>query len=114
VTLDELEPAIARGPRGAVFDLPMHAEVNGVRLSSGNLRDMSFTFAEILERASYGVTLFPGDVIGSGTVGSGCLLELNGAGVTRDRWLAPGDVVALEIDRLGRLENTIVLGTDSR
>jgi fumarylacetoacetate (FAA) hydrolase len=83
--------------------------VNGVRVSTGNLKDMTFTFAQILERASYGVTLFPGDVIGSGTCGTGCFLELNGSKVTQNQWLEPGDVVALEIDGLGRLENRVVV-----
>jgi fumarylacetoacetate (FAA) hydrolase len=54
------------------------------------------------------VTLYPGDVIGSGTCGTGCFLELNGSKITNNQWLAPGDVVALEIDMLGRLENRIV------
>ena len=51
-----------------------------------------------------------GEVIGSGTVGTGCFLELNGSKITKDQRLKPGDVVALEIDRLGRLENKIVAG----
>jgi fumarylacetoacetate (FAA) hydrolase len=68
---------------------------------------MDWTFAQILERASYGVTLYPGDVVGSGTCGTGCFLELNGSKITQNQWLKPGDVVALEIDGLGRLENTV-------
>jgi fumarylacetoacetate (FAA) hydrolase len=66
--------------------------------------------ADALERASYGVTLYPGDVIGSGTVGTGCFLELNGSKITDNWWLKPGDVVECEIDLLGTLRNTIVLG----
>jgi fumarylacetoacetate (FAA) hydrolase len=107
VTLDELGDRTSRGPNGASFDLAMTADVNGVRVSRGNVKDMTFTFAQILERASYGVTLHAGDVIGSGTVGTGCFLELNGSGIT-NQWLAPGDTVVLEIERLGRLENRIV------
>jgi fumarylacetoacetate (FAA) hydrolase len=73
---------------------------------------MDWTFAEIIERASYGVTLFPGDVIGSGTVGTGCFLELNGTGRRNnpshhDQWLKEGDTVDLEIEQLGVLSNTI-------
>jgi fumarylacetoacetate (FAA) hydrolase len=90
-----------------LFDLEMTADVNGVRVSRGNVKDMTFTFAQIVERASYGVTLRPGDVIGSGTVGTGCFLELNGSGIT-NQWLVAGDTVVLSIDRLGRLENRIV------
>jgi len=78
-------------------------------VSTGNVKDMTFTFAQILERASYGVTLYPGDVIGSGTCGTGCFLELNGSKITDNQWLRPGDTVALEIDGLGRLENRVVL-----
>jgi fumarylacetoacetate (FAA) hydrolase len=110
VTLDELEDRTTRSANGASFDLGMRAFVNGIEVSSGNVKDMNWTFAQILERASYGVTLYPGDVIGSGTCGTGCFLELNGSKVTKDQWLKPGDVVALEIDRLGRLESAIVAG----
>jgi fumarylacetoacetate (FAA) hydrolase len=109
VTRDELAAKCIKTPNGEQHDLEMRAWVNGVRVSTGNLKDMTFTFAQILERASYGVTLFPGDVIGSGTCGTGCFLELNGSKVTQNQWLKPGDVVALEIDGLGRLENRVVL-----
>ncbi|MBS2016955.1 MAG: fumarylacetoacetate hydrolase family protein [Deltaproteobacteria bacterium] len=108
VTMDELAPAANKTPNGAHWDLGMRAFVNGTQVSTGNVKDMTWTFAQILERASYGVTLFPGDVIGSGTCGTGCFLELNGSKITNNQWLQPGDVVALEIDRLGRLENKVV------
>jgi len=108
VTLDELAAKTTRGPKGAVLDLEMRAFVNGIRVSTGNVRDMTFTFAEILARVSYGVDVYPGDVIGSGTCGTGCFLELNGSKITQNQWLKPGDVVDLEIDGLGRLSNTIV------
>ena len=109
VTMDELRERTLPTPNGAHFDLAMRARVNGKELSRGNVKDMTWTFAQILERASYGVTLHPGDVIGSGTCGTGCLLELNGSKITDNLWLAPGDVVELEIDRLGVLENRVVL-----
>jgi fumarylacetoacetate (FAA) hydrolase len=108
VTTDELGDRTAIGPHGASFDLAMTAEVNGKKVSHGNLKDMTFTFAQILERASYGVMLHPGEVIGSGTVGTGCFLELNGSGIT-NQWLLPGDEVVLEIEKLGRLVNRVVL-----
>jgi fumarylacetoacetate (FAA) hydrolase len=112
VTMDELFPRARRdGKRGLVFDMKMRASVNGEALSLGNLQDMTWTFAQILERASYGVELAAGDVVGSGTCGTGCLLELNGSGVIHDKWLKPGDVVVLEIEGLGRLENRIALAT---
>jgi fumarylacetoacetate (FAA) hydrolase len=74
---------------------------------------MDWTFAEIIERASYGVDLYPGDVIGSGTVGTGCFLELNGTGKLnnpsyQEQWLQPGDEIEMEIEELGILHNTIV------
>jgi fumarylacetoacetate (FAA) hydrolase len=74
---------------------------------------MDWTFAEILERCAYGADILPGDVIGSGTVGTGCFLELNGSGLLADpeykvQWLKEGDIVELEIDQLGTLRNEIV------
>lgn len=107
-TMDELAERTKKTDNGAHFDLGMRAFVNGVQVSTGNVKDMTWTFAQILERASYGVTLYPGDVVGSGTCGTGCFLELNGSKITNNQWLGPGDVVALEIDLLGRLENTVV------
>jgi fumarylacetoacetate (FAA) hydrolase len=91
----------------------MTCKINGMQVSEGNLGDMDWTFAEIIERASYGVDLYPGDVIGSGTVGTGCFLELNGTGKLNDpnyqeQWLQNGDVVEMEIGGLGLLSNTIV------
>src|SRR6187401_3231169 len=91
----------------------MTCKVNDKLVSEGNLGDMDWTFAEIIERASYGVDLYPGDVIGSGTVGTGCFLELNGTGKLNDpnypeQWLQAGDEVELEIDGLGKLSNTVV------
>jgi fumarylacetoacetate (FAA) hydrolase len=116
VTLDELEPfevPCKENHTGKSWNLEMKCRVNNIEVSKGNLSDMDWTFAEIIERASYGVQLFPGDVIGSGTVGTGCFLELNGTGKLNDpayteQWLQPGDVVEMEIDRLGLLTNTIV------
>jgi fumarylacetoacetate (FAA) hydrolase len=74
---------------------------------------MDWTFAEIIERASYGATLYPGDVIGSGTVGTGCFLELNGTGKMNNpnyvpQWLKEGDIVEMEIEHIGSISNTIV------
>lgn len=115
VSLDELqefEVAAKEGHVGKSWNLKMTCKVNGVQVSEGNLADMDWTFAEIIERASYGVDLYPGDVIGSGTVGTGCFLELNGTGKLNDpnyaeQWLQAGDVVEMDIDGLGTLSNTI-------
>jgi fumarylacetoacetate (FAA) hydrolase len=116
VTLDELEQFVVpckKNHTGKSWNLSMKCWVNGIQVSEGNLADMDWTFAEIIERASYGADLYPGDVIGSGTVGTGCFLELNGTGKLNDpsyqeQWLKEGDVVEMEIEGLGKLSNTIV------
>jgi 2-keto-4-pentenoate hydratase/2-oxohepta-3-ene-1,7-dioic acid hydratase in catechol pathway len=100
VTKDELEPY----REGNRYNLRMTAKVNGQQLSSGNFKSIHYTFSEMIERASADVTLYPGEVIGSGTVGTGCILEL---GTDVHRWLEPGDVVELEITGLGLLRNEI-------
>jgi fumarylacetoacetate (FAA) hydrolase len=115
VTPDELEPykvSAKPGHVGNAYNLSMKCWVNGVEVSSGSVADMDWTFAEIIERCAYGVDILPGDVIGSGTVGTGCFLELNGTGLLNDpsfkpQWLQEGDVVEMEITGLGRLSNTI-------
>ncbi|MGP1910646.1 fumarylacetoacetate hydrolase family protein [Metabacillus sp. JX24] len=95
VTADEFGPKL---------DLEMKAAVNGKQLSSGNVRDCYYSFGEMIERASAGVTLYPGEIIGSGTVGTGCILEL---GEEVHRYLKPGDEVELTIEGLGSLKNKI-------
>jgi fumarylacetoacetate (FAA) hydrolase len=115
VTRDELLESgkLRKTPRGEVLDAGMKAFINGTQYSEGNVNQMDWTFAQIIERASYGVTLYPGDVIGSGTVGTGCLLELNGSKITNNLWLKPGDRVDLEIEGLGKLSNEIVLDQEN-
>lgn len=90
--------------RPGVYDLSMVARINGQEFSRGNFKDIHYSFGEILARVSDSVTLNPGDVIGSGTVGTGCLLELT---KFQGPWLKPGDVVELEIERIGILRNTV-------
>ena len=80
----------------------MVARVNGEERSRGNLRDMHHGWDALVERAAQNTVLRPGDIIGSGTVGSGCILE-HGDG----RWLQRGDVVELEIDGIGILRNLV-------
>ncbi len=107
VTPDELaDRKIGQGEEER-YNLAMLARLNGTEISRGNFKDIYFSFAQIIERASLNAWLQPGDVIGSGTVGTGCLLEL---GDKRERWLQPGDVVELEIERLGVLRNYVVEG----
>jgi fumarylacetoacetate (FAA) hydrolase len=115
VTPDELEEFKTNpkeGHTGNAYNLNMSCSVNGVNVSSGNMADMDWTFAEIIERCAYGVDIIPGDVIGSGTVGTGCFLELNGTGLLNDpgyqsQWLKEGDIVEMEITGLGVLTNII-------
>jgi fumarylacetoacetate (FAA) hydrolase len=115
ITPDELESykvAAKAEHVGNNYNLDMKCWVNGIEVSSGNVADMDWTFAEIIERCAYGVDIFPGDVIGSGTVGTGCFLELNGTGLLNDKnykvqWLQPNDIVEMEITGLGKLSNTI-------
>lgn len=116
VTPDELaafEIPAKENHVGKNYNLKMTCHVNGIQVSEGNVGDMDWTFAEILERCAYGTDILPGDVIGSGTVGTGCFLELNGTGKLHDpnyqeQWLQDGDVVSMKIDGLGELVNTIV------
>lgn len=115
VTPDELEPFVINtkeGHTGKQYDLKMKCEVNGITVSEGNLSQMDWTFAELIERASYGVDLYPGEVIGSGTVGTGCFLELNGTAKLNNpshvpQWLKEGDTISLSVDQLGTLTNVI-------
>ncbi|HZY45076.1 MAG TPA: fumarylacetoacetate hydrolase family protein [Anaerolineae bacterium] len=105
VTPDELlDKKIDRGDQGSLYNLQMIGCVNGKETSRGNWKDMYFTFAQMIERASADVQLYPGDVIGSGTVGTGCLLELTKG---QGPWLQPGDVVELEIEGLGLIKNQV-------
>jgi fumarylacetoacetate (FAA) hydrolase len=102
-----LTSRMRKSAAGTQFDLRMTARHNGDPVAEGRLADMHWTFAQILARASYGVTLHPGEVIGSGTVGTGCFLETNGSKIFDNRWLRAGDVIDCEIDELGCLRNTI-------
>lgn len=115
VTLDELTqfevPVFDHV--GKKWKLEMTCAVNGEQVSAGNFADMQWTFAEIIERCSYGADLQPGDIIGSGTVGTGCFLEKNISNKLEDpnaeaKWLKEGDSIEMEIEGLGILRNTII------
>jgi len=109
VTLDELKDK----RNGDRHDLRMTARINGNQVSEGNTADLYWSFPQMIEHASRGTRLRAGDVIGSGTVGSGCILELGPENV--EGWLKPGDIVELEIERLGILRNRVAgLGRERR
>ena len=102
VTPDELTDAWDSNK----LHLRMTCHVNGKLISDGNTNDLYHSFPTMIERASMNVDLQPGDYIGSGTVGTGCILELKPE--STGGWLKKGDVVRLEIEHIGVLENTIV------
>ncbi len=110
VTPDELADARAPGASGP--DLAATASVNGVETSRGRWASAHFSFGEMLARACADALLRPGDLLGSGTVGTGCLLEVKDA--TLGRYLRPGDTVALRVERLGELTTPIVERPEER
>ena len=114
VTPDELSGNIVNEDDSSYkYNLEMTCSVNGKLLSKGNLKDMAWSFEKIIERVSYGATIYPGDIIGSGTVGTGCLLEINGTNKLKhsdftEMWLKKNDVVEMEIEKLGKITNKII------
>jgi fumarylacetoacetate (FAA) hydrolase len=102
VTFDELHDRYRDGR----LHLDMRAAVNGRELSHGNSGTMYWTWPQLIAHASRDAWLVPGDVLGSGTVGTGCILELTPEAV--GGWLKPGDVVELTVERLGTLRNRVV------
>jgi len=103
VTTDELED-VRVGP--GRYDLTMTARKNGREISRGNMKALTHDFTQMIQRAARDATLHVGDIIGSGTVGTGCILELGPENT--GGWLEPGDTIDLEIDRLGVLRTPIV------
>jgi 2-keto-4-pentenoate hydratase/2-oxohepta-3-ene-1,7-dioic acid hydratase in catechol pathway len=109
VTLDELEQ-FRDGPG---FALQMHAEVNGRPYSAGSLADLRWSFEQMISYASRGTTLRSGDVLGSGTVSTGCILELSGThGPDAYPWLQPGDRVDLTVEQLGQISVDVLPARD--
>ena len=107
-TPDELADRRVSSGAETRYQLEMVARVNGREYSRGNAATLTHTFAQMIAFASRDAWLKPGDVLGSGTVGTGCILELRPE--TVGGWLKPGDVVELEIERLGVLRNTVGAG----
>ena len=107
VTPDELEGF--RSEKG--FDLAMRVTVNGREYSTGNWNSIYWSFAQMIAYASRGTTLKPGDVIGSGTVGTGCILELGRVhGLDAFPYLVAGDRVEIDVEQLGTIASTVVAG----
>jgi fumarylacetoacetate (FAA) hydrolase len=102
VPFDELRDRYRDGR----LHLEMTATVNGRTLSRGDSGTMHWTWPQLLAHASRDTRLRPGDVLGSGTVGTGCILELTPEAV--GGWLQPGDVVELAVERLGVLRNHVI------
>jgi len=103
VTKDELSDA---WDDQGNLNLRMTCHVNDKLISVGNTNDLYHSFGDMIERASLNTNLLPGDYIGSGTVGTGCILELRPENT--DGWIEKGDTVTLTVERLGSLENKIV------
>jgi 2-keto-4-pentenoate hydratase/2-oxohepta-3-ene-1,7-dioic acid hydratase in catechol pathway len=111
VTPDELESK----RKGRAFDLTMTATVNGTEYSRASLAEIFWSFGEMISYASRGTRVETGDVIGSGTCGTGCILELALVhGSDRYPWLAPGDGVVLSVDGLGSVRNRVAAGAPLR
>ena len=103
VTKDEMDQYMGENGR---FNLRMTSKINGVQICDGNYNTVYYTFGQMIERASENnVTMMPGDILGSGTVGWGSLIENN---FTVHRPLEPGDVVELEIEGIGVLRNKVI------
>ena len=103
VTPDELEK---KWDNNGKLHLRMTCHINGDLISDGNTNDLYHPFTKMIERASMNTHLMPGDYLGSGTVGTGCILELRPENT--GGWLKKGDTIKLEVENLGVLENTIV------
>jgi fumarylacetoacetate (FAA) hydrolase len=106
VTLDELANRLIGHEGGRNYDLGMIARVNGQVRSQSNLKNLTFTFSQMIARASEGITLYPGEVLGSGAVGGGSLLAQGAS--EPDDWLRPGDRVELEVEHMGTLRAQVV------
>ena len=109
VTADELESH----RQGNRFDLDLRASVNDREIGDDTLANMAWSFEELVSYASRGTSVRTGDVLGSGTCGAGCLLEMWGR-YGRDGYppLGPGDTVTLTVEGIGTLSNTVVAGPD--
>ncbi len=105
VTPDELAPYRSGSGASERYNMTMLARVNGKELSRGNFKDIYYSFPQMIAWASRNARVRAGDVLGSGTVGTGCLLEL---GTEVHPWFRRGDILELEIEGIGVLRNKVV------
>ena len=111
VTPDELAPWRTE----TAYDLAMAVEINGRRLGEDRWSSMAFSYADMVAYASRGTDVRPGDVLGSGTCGGGCLAELWGRqGFDVHPPLRPGDLVTVTVEQLGTMSTRIVQGVEPR
>ena len=103
VTPDEIDE---RWDEKGKLNLRMTCHINGKLISDGNTNDLYHSFGDMIERASMNTKLVPGEYIGSGTVGTGCILELRPENT--GGWIEKGDTIKLEVEKLGVLENKII------
>ncbi len=107
VTADELAPRA----KAKAFDLAITASVNGQEYTRANFADIYWSFPEMLSFASRGTNVMAGDILGSGTCGTGCISELALThGEDKYPWLKPGDRIEITVEGLGTLRNEIVTG----
>ena len=107
LTSDELLDRVIPTKNGNHYDIDLRAELNGKIISRDNLKNMSWTFAQIIERISNGTHIYPGEVIGSGTCATGCLYELNSNPGSKPYWLQDGDDISITAQKIGSLNNKI-------
>ena len=106
-TLNELKNNSTKTLHGNIYDIELKGYVNDILISKDNLKNMYWTFAQIIERVSMGTKIFRGDYIGSGTCATGCFYELNSNDSNKEQWLCDGDTVKIDAGPLGVLENKI-------
>tara|TARA_B100000401_G_scaffold369547_1_gene268234 strand:- start:954 stop:1916 length:963 start_codon:yes stop_codon:yes gene_type:complete len=108
VTKDELSDSIIKTENGNHYDIELSCTINNIKYSSDNLKNMHWTFSQIISQISKGTMLYPGDVIGSGTCGTGCFYEINSSkNISEHIWLNDGDKVNILTDKIGNLSNEI-------
>ena len=109
LTMSGISDQITPTKNGNQYNIGLKGFLNNKLISEDNLKNMTWTFAQIIERISNGTYIYPGDVIGSGTCATGCLYELNSNPALNKEpyWLKNGDLIKITADKIGSLENTV-------